>query len=82
MLNYTDEELRAMVLPMALKLVDQEIYRVLGRCNTKEILAVTNEFVNIIKYNDVNAPATEVQNVDNVVAIDAPTETASEIKYK
>lgn len=56
--SYTDEELRLIALPLAIKMVDQEVYRTIGRCNTNEINNVVTEFVNIIKYNSVTAPTT------------------------
>lgn len=56
MSDYTDEELRMKVIPLAVELVNSEVQRVLGKCNTSAIADITSELVNIIKYGTVNAP--------------------------
>lgn len=74
--NYTDSELRAMVLPMALKLVDQEVYRVLNKCNTTEIKNIVKELVCIIKYGDINEPTTSTEVITPVQEVLPPTTPA------
>lgn len=54
--DYTDQELRLIVLPHALALVNQDVYRALNQCNTTTINTLTTELVNIIKYNSVSEP--------------------------
>ena len=54
--DYTDVELRFHALAIAERLVNTEVQRVLGKCNTESIALVTQELLNIIKYGTVMAP--------------------------
>lgn len=72
--DYTDEELRVIALPLAVKLVDQEVYRTLSKCNTNEISTIVSEFVNIMKYGSVKAPEVKDAVIENEVA-------PSEVKF-
>lgn len=56
MSDYTDEEIRMKVLPLAVELVNNEVQRVMQRCNTVTLAELTLELVNIIKYGTVKAP--------------------------
>ncbi len=70
---YTDEELRALVLPQAITLVNVETQRVLGNCNTKVIAEIVTELANIVKYGSVTKPdAAPMQEVLPPIQPQAP----------
>ncbi len=50
---YNEEELRALVMPLAVALVNTETQRVMGNCNTKAIAEVVAELGNIVKFGSV-----------------------------
>lgn len=56
---YTDEELRVIALPHAIRLVDQEVFRLLGKCNTASIAEIVNDLVTIVKTGKVSEQAKE-----------------------
>lgn len=64
MSGYTDEELRMKALPLAVELVNTEVQRVLGKCNTIAISELTGELVNIIKFGSVKAPEALAQPIE------------------
>lgn len=60
---YTDEELRVVVLPLAVQLVNTEVQRTMQNCNTKTIAIIAKELISIIKTGEVveaSAPTEEV----------------------
>lgn len=84
-LNYTDEELRFRTIELAVQLVNTEVQRVNGQCNTKHITVITNELANIIRYGQVDKPEYEI--VNDVPVVDSPIPKAKgktkakEMKY-
>ena len=60
---YDEQELRALVMPLAVTLVNTEPQRVMGNCNTKAIAEVISELANIVKFGVVNPVETPGQEV-------------------
>lgn len=53
---YTDQELRAMCLTHAVRLIDTDWCKARGEFNTTTINAVLGELVNLVKYGTITAP--------------------------
>ena len=72
--SYTDTELRLAVLPHAMKLLDKDIYRMLGQCNTKATCQIVTELVHFVKTGSVpSEDTTFAQPVPNSVPVAIPT---------
>lgn len=69
MSDYTNEEIRMKVIPLAVQLINVESQRLLGRCNTTSIAEITQELLNIVKYGTPVEPSKEA--VTDVI-IDQP----------
>lgn len=64
--TYTDEELRVIVLPHAIKLVDQEVFRLLGKCNTASIAEIVKDLVTIVKTGGIPIEKTKPTAVKKI----------------